>query len=112
MAAKLCEGESPTRRLMWIDQRKMDGKLYVLLSVENSRRHSAVETLGRGERRGQSSRHFSSAVPRLKPFYRNDDMVRKELATSTAAVDKQSELICVASTCDKYRCTVDEAHPS
>ena len=89
----------------------MDGKLYVLLSVENSRRHSAVETLGRGERRGQSSRHFSSAVPRLKPFYRNDDMVEEGLATSTTAVEKQSELMCVASTGDKYRCTVDEAHP-
>ncbi|THZ03431.1 hypothetical protein D6C95_03751 [Aureobasidium pullulans] len=38
-------------------------------------------------------------------------MVEEGLATSTTAVEKQSELMCVASTGDKYRCTVDEAHP-
>ncbi|CAD0048247.1 unnamed protein product, partial [Aureobasidium pullulans] len=45
------------------------------------------------------------------PFYRNDDMVEEGLATSTPAVEKQSGLKCVASTGDRYRCTVDEAHP-
>ncbi|THY18490.1 hypothetical protein D6D00_08119 [Aureobasidium pullulans] len=50
-------------------------------------------------------------IPQLEPLYRNDDMVEEGLATSTPAVEKQSELRCVASSGDKYRCTVDEAHP-
>ena len=38
-------------------------------------------------------------------------MVEEGPVISAPAVQKQSELRCVASTGDKYRCTVDEAHP-
>jgi hypothetical protein len=34
-----------------------------------------------------------------------------EAVTAGAAVAKQPTLRCVASTGDKYRCTVDDAHP-
>lgn len=35
----------------------------------------------------------------------------EDTVAAEAAVAEQSSLRCVASTGDKYRCTVDEAHP-
>jgi hypothetical protein len=65
--------------------------------------------LGRGFERGQSS-----CLPHLfPPFQLANTLIAmaEDTVTAEAAVAKQSTLRCVASTGDKYRCTVDDAHP-
>jgi hypothetical protein len=66
--------------------------------------------LGRGFDRGQSS-----CFPHLfRLFHISANILiamAEDTVTAEAAVAKQSSLRCVASTGDRYRCTVDDAHP-
>jgi hypothetical protein len=93
----------------------------VLLSVENSRRCSArCRSLSRpftsaGGSRGQSFLvRISFAPSSFIALSHNTPTARvmsEDAVSNGAVVAKHSALRCVASTGDKYRCTVDEAHP-
>lgn len=92
---------------------RWDLDLLESLVVENSRKSRAFSTLGRGLR-GQSScvSLFRTSANAGKKHLCQDNMSEQAAAAATeASVDKQPALICVASTGDKYRCTVEQAHP-
>jgi hypothetical protein len=70
---------------------------------------SAVH-LGRGFG-GQSSSFRISFRPCTFCKTPIDEVMAEDAVAAVVAVAEQSSLRCVASTGDKYRCTVDEAHP-
>jgi hypothetical protein len=62
--------------------------------------------------RARSKLLLSASLPPFSISLQNTLIAMAEgTVTAEAAVAKQSTLRCVASTGEKYRCTVDDAHP-
>jgi hypothetical protein len=85
--------------------------------VENSRRSWARAALSLDDSprlgvRARSKLLLSASLPPFSISLQNTLIAMAEgTVTAEAAVAKQSTLRCVASTGEKYRCTVDDAHP-
>jgi hypothetical protein len=85
--------------------------------VENSRRSWARAALSLDDSprpgvRARSKLLVSASLPPFSISLQNTLIAMAEgTVTAEAAVAKQSTLRCVASTGEKYRCTVDDAHP-
>lgn len=86
----------------------------VLLSVENSRRANSAVAPRFTSAGSQAVKAPPSASLPPSLFLQNPSIAKvmaEDAVAVEATVAQQSTLRCVASTGDKYRCTVDEAHP-
>lgn len=87
----------------------------VLLSVENSRRANSAVAPRFTSAGGQAVKAPAFRISLPPSHFPQDIPIAAVMAEDAVAVQttvaEHSTLRCVASTGDKYRCTVDEAHP-
>lgn len=115
-------GGGGAKKLNWAREREMGVSdvgmkrmaVDVLLSVENSRRANRpvaprfTSAGGRAVKAPPSASLPPSNFPQILSIA---EAMAEDTVADEAAVAQQSTLRCIASTGDKYRCTVDEAHP-